>query len=132
MATNKRTFPNDYFAWYNDDNRLAVVCEDTSSSSGEKTRERYDTYQDADVTGGLRITFSSKFETIDAQTDDLKTDGGLDSGLHTAVVCYLKSRMFEDAGDVQRAQYFRAMFDKMVRQYPARKSGVRALSVPRL
>jgi hypothetical protein len=132
MATNKRTFPNDYFAWYNDDNRLAVVCEDTSSSSGEKTRERYDTYQDADVTGGLRITFSSKFETIDAQTDDLKTDGGLDSGLHTAVVCYLKSRMFEDAGDVQRAQYFRAMFDKMVRQYPTRKSGVRALSVPRL
>ena len=132
MATNKRTFPNDYFAWYNDDNRLAVVCEDTSSSSGEKTRERYDTYQDADVTGGLRITYSSKFETINSQTDDLKTDGGLDSGLHTAVVCYLKSRMFEDAGDVQRAQYFRAMFDKMVRQYPTRKSGVRALSVPRL
>ena len=128
----KRTYPNDYFAWYNDDNRLAVVCEDTSSSSGEKTRERYDTYQDADVTGGLRITFSSKFETINSQTDDLKTDGGLDSGLHTAVVCYLKSRMFEDAGDVQRAQYFRAMFDKMVRQYPTRKSGVRALSVPRL
>lgn len=132
MATNKRTFPNDYFAWYNDDNRLAVVCEDTSSSSGEKTRERYDTYQDADVTGGLRITFSSKFETINSQTDDLKTDGGLDSGLHPAVVCYLKSRMFEDTGDVQRAQYFRAMFDKMVRQYPTRKSGVRALSVPRL
>ena len=132
MATNKRTFPNDYFAWYNDDNRLAVVCEDTSSSSGEKTRERYDTYQDADVTGGLRITYSSKIETINSQTDDLKTDGGLDSGLHTAVVCYLKSRMFEDAGDVQRAQYFRAMFDKMVRQYPTRKSGVRALSVPRL
>ena len=40
--------------------------------------------------------------------------------------------MFEDAGDLQRAQYFRVMYDKMVKQYPLRKSGVRALAVPRL
>ena len=40
--------------------------------------------------------------------------------------------MFEDAGDLQRAQYFRAMFDKMIKQYPLRKSGVRTLAVPRL
>ena len=40
--------------------------------------------------------------------------------------------MFEDSGDVQRAQYFKTMYDKMVKQYPLRKSGVRALSVPRL
>ena len=132
MATNKRTFPNDYFAWYNDDQRLAIVCEDTSSTSGEKTREKYDTYQDADVTAGIRITYKSKYGTIDAQTEDLKTEAGLDSGLHPAVVCYIKSRMFEDAGDIQRAQYFRAMYDKMVRQYPLRKTGVRTLSVPRI
>ena len=132
MATNKRTFPNDYFAWYNDDQRLAIVCEDTSSTSGEKTREKYDTYQDADVAAGIRITYKSKYGTIDAQTEDLKTEAGLDSGLHPAVVCYIKSRMFEDAGDIQRAQYFRAMYDKMVRQYPLRKTGVRTLSVPRL
>ena len=31
MATNKRTYPNNYFAWYNDDNRLAIVCEDTTT-----------------------------------------------------------------------------------------------------
>tara|TARA_R100001463_G_scaffold86425_1_gene141308 strand:+ start:865 stop:1263 length:399 start_codon:yes stop_codon:yes gene_type:complete len=132
MATNKRTFPNDYFAWYNDDQRLAIVCEDTASTSGEKTREKYDTYQDADVAAGIRITYKSKYGTIDAQTEDLKTEAGLDSGLHPAVVCYIKSRMFEDAGDIQRAQYFRAMYDKMVRQYPLRKTGVRTLSVPRL
>jgi len=132
MATNKRTFPNDYFAWYNDDQRLAIVCEDTSSTSGEKTREKYDTYLDADVAAGIRITYKSKYGTIDAQTEDLKTEAGLDSGLHPAVVCYIKSRMFEDTGDVQRAQYFRAMYDKMVKQYPLRKSSVRTLSVPRM
>ena len=132
MATNKRTFPNDYFAWYNDDQRLAIVCEDTSSTSGEKTRVKYDTYQYADVTAGIRITYKSKYGTIDAQTEDLKTEAGLDSGLHTAVVWYIKSRMIEDAGDIQRAQYFRAMYDKMVRQFPLRKTGVSSLSVQRM
>ena len=132
MATIKRTYPNSYFAWYNDDDRLAILCEDTTSVSGERTTERYDTYQGSDVTAGIRITYHSKYGTIDSQTEDLKTHGDLDSGLHPMVVCYIKSRMFEDSGDVQRAQYFKTMYDKMVKQYPLRKSGVRALSVPRL
>ena len=132
MATNKRTYPNSNFAWYNDDQRVAIVCEDTTATSGEKTKEKYDSYQDADVTSGLRITYSSKYETISLQTHDLNTTAGLDSGLHPAVVCYIKSRMFEDTGDIQRAQYFKTMYDKMIRQYPSRKSGVRALSVPKL
>ena len=132
MATNKRTYPNDYFAWYNDDQRLAIICEDTTATSGERTKEKYDTYQGDDISNGIRITYKSKYGTIDAQTEDLKTEAGLDSGLHPAVVCYMKSRMFEDTGDVQRAQYFRNMYDKMVKQYPLRKSGVRSLSVPRM
>ncbi len=211
MATTKRTYPNDNFAWFNDEDRLAIVCEDTTSSSNERTTEKYDSFQgtgnlsgtisDADCSGttitfttsaahglatgdrvsisgttnfnddnlasqsvtvtgatsftmtrstsdsntnetgtftslfidnGLRITYTAKYGTIDAQTEDLKTEAGLDSGLHPAVVCYIKSRMFEDSGDVQRAQYFRTMYDKMVKQYPLRKSGVRVLSVPRM
>ena len=132
MAINKRTYPNDYFAWYNDDNRIAVVCEDTSSTSGERTKEKYDSYQDADVTNGLRITYSSKFETVSAQANDLKTDIGLDSGLHPALVCYIKARLFEDIGDLQKASYFKAIYEKMMKQYPTKKSGVRTLAVPRL
>ena len=132
MATDKRTYPNDYFAWYNDDERLAILCEDTTSTSGERTKEKYDTYQGSDITAGIRITYTSKYGTIDAQGEDLKTEAGLDSGLHPAVVCYIKSRLLEAAGDVQRAQYFRAMYDKMTSKYPLRKSGVRILSVPKL
>ena len=132
MATNKRTYPNSYFVWYNDDNRVAVLTEDTTATSGERTTEKYDTYQGDDVTNGLRITYHSKYETIDSQTEDLKTTAGLDSGLHPAVVCYIKARMFEDMGDLQRAQYFTAMYEKMMRQYPLRKTGVRQLAVPRL
>ena len=132
MATENRTYPNSNFAWYNDDNRLAIVCQDSTSVTSESTQEKYDTYQGDEVAAGLRITYSSKFETVDAQADDLKTNIGLDSGLHPAVICYIKSRMLEDAGDIQRAQYFRGMYDKMMKQYPTKKSGVRALAVPRL
>ena len=132
MATNKRTYPNTYFAWYNDDKRVAILAQDTTTTSGERTTEKYDSYQGDDVTSGVRITYHAKYETIDAITEDLQTTGGLDSGMHPAVVCYVKSRLFEDAGDVQRAQYFRAMYEKMMKQYPLRKTGVRQLAVPRL
>mgnify|MGYP003143610040 FL=1 len=127
-----RTYPNSNFAWYNDDNRIAIVARDNTSTSGERTKEKYDTFQDADVTGGLRITTNSRFDYVDAQTDDLKTNIGLDTGLHASVVCYVKARLFEDIGDLQKSQYFRVMYEKMMKQYPSRKSGVRHLAVPRL
>ena len=132
MATNKRTYPNTYFAWYNDDNRVAILTQDTTSTSGERTREKYDTYQGDDETNGLRFTYHSKYVEVDAQTDDLKTDAGLDSGMHVSVLCYVKARLFEDSGDLERAQYFRQMYEKKMKEYPLRKTGVRHLSVPRL
>ena len=132
MATNKRTYPNTYFAWYNDDDRVAILAQDTTTTSSERTKEKYDTFQGDDVTNGLRITYHSKYETVTSQSNDLKDDVGLDSGLHVSVVCYLKARMYEDMGDLQQAQYFRAMYDKQVKQYPLRKSGIRQLAVPRL
>ena len=210
MATNKRTYPNSYFTWYNDEDRLAILTQDTTATSGERTTEKYDSFQgDGNLSGnltasstsagafvdftsashglavsdrvvisgttsydgnhavtvvgdantfriaatnstsnegassgvtftslfidnGLRITYTAKYETIDAQGEDLKTTAGLDSGLHPAVVCYIKARMFEDMGDLQRAQYFTAMYTKTMNQYPLRKTGVRQLAVPRL
>ena len=132
MATNKRTYPNSYFSWYNDDSRVAILCQDTTTTSGERTKEKYDTYQGDDVTSGLRITYNSRFEYVDDQSDDLKNDISLDTGLHASVVCYIKARMFEDIGDLQKSDYFRKMYEKTMKQYPSKKSGVRALSVPRL
>ena len=127
-----RTYPNSNFAWYNDDNRIAILATDTTSTSGERTKEKYDTYQGDDITGGLRITTNSRFDYVDAQTDNLKTNIGLDTGLHVNVVCYIKARMYEDIGDLQQAQYYRQMYEKNMKQYPSRKSGVRSLAVPRL
>ena len=52
--------------------------------------------------------------------------------MHYALLCYVRARLFEDAGDYQSAQYNRQMFEKIKNQYPMRRSGVRVLSVPRI
>ena len=205
----ERNFPNDYFAWFNDDQRIAILSLDTTSTdSSERTTEKFDTFQgtgnltgtitDADcssttitftsaahglVTGdrvsisgtdsfnddnlanqtitrtgadtftmtrstsssntnetgtftslfidnGIRITYKSKYETATALTEDLDTDIGLDTSLHPMLVCYVKSRLFEDQGNFDQANYFRQMYETQVMKQKSRKSGVRSLSVP--
>jgi len=130
-----RDYPNDYFAWFNDDKRVAVVEVDITSTSGEKTKEKYDSYQSgADVSSGLRITYHSKYETVTSSnlTTELSTGMGVDTGIQECIVYYLKARMYEDMGDLQKAQYYRVMYEKELKLYPTRKSGVRVLSVPHM
>ena len=130
-----RNYPNDYFAWYNDDKRLAVVELDTTSTSGEKTKEKYDSYQsDSDIADGLRITYHSKYEAVTTSTlgSELSTTNGVDTGMQDLITCFVKARMYEDMGDLQKAQYYRQMYEKELKQYPSRKSGIRVLSVPRM
>ena len=130
----KRTYQNDNFAWYNDDKRVAILCLDTTSTTSEQTKEPYDSYQDDDVSNGLRITYHSKYETVTTAhlDDEISATHGLDTGMQNALLCYVKARLHEDQGDLQKSQYFRQMYEKTVKQYPSRKSGVRQLSVPRL
>ena len=131
----KRTYPNDYFAWYNDDRRVAVIAIDTTATTtNERVTEKFDTYQDADVTDGLRITYHSKYTPITTSnlTGQLSTTHGVDTGLQTCLLYYVKARLFEDQGNLQQAQYFRQMYEKEVKRYPSRKSGLRLLSVPRI
>lgn len=77
MATNKRTYPNDYFVYYNDDNRLAILCEDTASSSSERTKEKYDTYQGS---GNLSGTISDADCSGTTITFTCSADHGLATG----------------------------------------------------
>ena len=210
MATKKRTYPNDNFVWYNDDKRIAILSLDTEVTSGEQTKEPYDTWQgtgnlsgtisafadyngtvsgttkatcsashnltsgdrvtlssspdsyydgnytitkiDADefyftkaysaedsgtftslfINDGLRITYHSKYEQVTTSnlTSEMSPTHGVDSGMQEAIMCHVKARLYEDQGDLEKAMYFRRMYEKMVNQYPSRKSGVRTLAVP--
>ena len=130
-----RTYPNSNFAWYNDDDKLAIVCKiisnDTSDST-ETTLDKYDTFTGSSVDSGIRIHTHSKYGLVEQITDDLKVNSGLDTSLHSSIIDYIKSRLLEDVGDLQRAAYYRNKYEKTVKQYPHRKSGVRTLAVPRL
>ena len=129
----KRTYPNNYFAWYNNDDKIAIVCLVTSTDDDAGTKSgEYDTYSDSTVGAGLRIHYHAKYTEVRDPEDDLYKDIGLDSGMHYSLLCYVKARMLEDAGNYEAAQYHRQMFEKIKNQYPMRKSGVRVLSVPKI
>ena len=133
IDTNKRNFPNDYFAWYNDDNRIAIVNKQTSTSDSDGiTAGEYDTYSDSDVDNGIRIHYRSKYPKVQDIEDDMHLDLKLDSGLNSCVICFIKASLYEDNGNLEVAAYYRKMYEKMMREYPTRRSGVRNLSVPRL
>ena len=200
----KRTYPNDNFALFNDDLRLAILALDTTSSSSiERTTEKFDTFQeDGNLSGtitatttsstvqitsashglttgdrveisgtttyngnktitkvsdnvfsitdsnsgssetgtwsslfidnGLRITYKAKYGTVNAVTQDLDSDIGLDTSLHSSLVNYIKARLYEDQGNPQQAQYHNSIYDNSMMKQRSRKSGVRVLSVPNL
>ena len=93
MASSKRTYPNDYFAWYNNDDKIAIVTLITSTDDDAGTTAgQYDTYSDSTVNAGIRIHYHAKYEKVTNVEDDLKKDIGVDSGMHPAIVCYVKSR----------------------------------------
>ena len=129
----KRDTPNTYFAWYNDDDRLAVVVRQASSDSSKGTTSgEYDTYLDSTVSNGIQLTMHSKYEELTEVTDDLQADAKLDSVMHTYVLDYVKSRLLEDMGQMEASQYFRRRFQAGVARKPSRKSGVRVLAVPHI
>ena len=129
----KRDNPNSYYAWYNDDDRLAIVERKSDSDSSKGISQgQYDTYVDSTVTSGIKMTVHSKYETLTAITQDLADDAGLDSTMHTYVLDYVKSRILEDMGQMEPSQYFRTKYENGIRKAPTRRSGVRILLVPEL
>ena len=129
----KRDTPNDYYSWYNDDDRIAIVelKTATSTSKGVSSGE-YDTYLDDTVSDGIRVIIHSKYEDVDALTDDLEAGSGLDSIMHSTVLDYVKSRVLEDEGKFQESQFFKAKYDQSVAKKPTRRASVRILSTPSL
>ena len=128
-----RDKPNDYFAWYNDDDRLAIVVRSTNTDDSKGvTAGEYDTYTDSTVTDGIKMTIHSKYETAVNLTDDLQTTCGLNNSMHVHVLEYVKSRILEDNGDLEKAVFFKGKYDSGIMKKPTRKSGVRVLLVPEL
>ena len=135
--------PNNNYAWYNDDNRLAIVrkVESSGTPTGSDAGD-YDTYAGDTLSNGIRITGHTHYHKSGGamiQSSDLNDASNtfydlvdLPLGLSEALLCYVKSRVMEDNGQLEQAQYFRVKYDMMVKKHPTRKSGVRRLSLPRI
>ena len=129
----KRDYPNDYFAWYNNNEKLDIVYKRSSdSSSDSKVKETFDTYDGTTIAHGLRVHSHAKYETIKDREDDLKQDIGLDSGLHGSLIDYVRCKLYELGGDLERSMYYMQKYEQTIKKYPTRKSGVRGLALPRL
>ena len=128
-----RDTPNTYFAWFNDDDRLAVVVrQDSTDSTKGTTAGEYDTYVSTSVTDGIKMTVHSRYEPVTSLSDDLQISSGLDESMHPHVLDFCKSRILEDSGNAQEATYFRSKYERGVLKKETRKSGVRLIIVPEM
>ncbi len=131
-----RTRPNDRFAWFiNNDGtngeRIAIVVYRASTETNNR-EGKYDTYDNENVTNGLRIHYHAKYPSVSSLSSDLSTSSYVDTGLHPSIVDYVKFRLEEDMGNLEKAQYFYAKYESSIKSFPHRKSGHRSLSVPKL
>ena len=77
----ERNYPNDYFAWFNDDQRIAILSLDTTSTdSSERTSEKYDTFQGTGNLSGTITTFADYSGTVSGTTLVTDVAHGLATG----------------------------------------------------
>jgi len=110
-------------AYYFDDDRIAIV-------QNNKTTGEWDSISEATADGDgerLRVTYHARYGPITSLEQDINTDIGLKYGLHLALIDYVRSRLEEDNGDLQKASFYFGRFTKRVKQFPYRKSAVRSI-----
>jgi|TARA_Y100000296_G_C5120738_1_gene230273 hypothetical protein len=137
-----KDYPNNRFGWFldNETQHGARVCilVDRASTDTTNKNGNYDTYNETSITDGIRIHYHAKYPEVNSLTDDLSGFGTaansswIDSGLHSAILDYVKARIEEDHGAFDKAGFFMNKYKQKIHKYPHRKSGVRQLSVPNI
>ena len=103
--------------WFMDEERLGVVEKDTDEDSTGKQITEYKS-PSISLGMGLRIRYKANYRPVLKASDDLDGYSNLHESLHSALVCYVKSRLYEDAGDIEKSQYFRQMYELAIRKFP--------------
>ena len=119
-------------SYYDGDYTITKVDADEFYFTKAYSAEDSGTFTSLFVDDGIRMTIHSKYEDVTVITTALDTTHGLDSSMHSSVLDYVKSRVLEDMGQLEQAQFFRARFEVSVSKKRTRRSGVRFLSVPKL
>ena len=123
MAT--RASVNSEFAYYIQGDAIAILYKNQTSG-------KYDSWSGTSVDDAIRITYTAKYDAVQYYDNNLTDDNRVDSGLHAALLNYVKSRIEEDMGNADKSAYFLQKYRNKVRTYPHRKSGQRGIKLPTL
>jgi hypothetical protein len=114
-------------AYYFDDDRIAIVQKNNSTGEWESISEDLTNSSNLEFDHRLRVTYHARYGPITGLEQDINTDIGLKYGLHLALIDYVRSRLEEDNGDLQKASFYFGRFTKRIKQFPYRKSAVRSI-----
>ena len=114
---------NKDFAYYIEGDRFAVLYKNQSTG-------KYESWSGVNVSDGIRVKYTSKYEAAQYYDSNFKTDNNVDSGLHIAILEYVKHRLEEDKGDVQKSAYFLQKYRQKVSTYSHSKKGARGILLP--
>tara|TARA_Y100000401_G_scaffold115987_1_gene120759 strand:+ start:5793 stop:6179 length:387 start_codon:yes stop_codon:yes gene_type:complete len=103
--------------WFIDEERLGIVQKNESEDSTGKVLTEFKS-PTISIGMGIRIRYKANHRPVDSIDQDLDAHSNLHESLHPALVCYVKSRLYEDAGDLKTAQYFRQMYEVKIRKFP--------------
>ena len=116
---------NGKFAYYIQGDELALLYKN-------QTTGKYGTWNGDDVPSGIRYTAVAIYSPLETFGDDLFDINRIDSSLHALILDYVKSRLEEDNGAIDKSSYFLQKYRNKVRKYPHRKGGKRGIKFPPL
>ena len=123
MANRKN--PNTNFGWYIEGDMIAILYKNASTGA-------YESWRSSTVEDAVRVSYTAKYDAVQYYDNNLKDNNRVDSGLHAALLNYVKSRLEEDMGNYDKSAYFHQKYRNKIRTYPHRKKGQRGIKVPNL
>ena len=121
---NRKTVNSD-FSYYFSGDRLALLYQNQSSG-------KLESWPESDVGDGLRIHYTAKYEAAQYFDNNFRDDLGVDSGLHIAILEFVKHRLEEDLGNIQKSAYFLQKYKQKINTYPHSRKGIRGIKLPPL
>ena len=99
--------------WFIDEERVGIVEKETSEDSTGKMLTEYKS-PTISIGMGLRIRYKANYRPVSKIDEDLDGYSNLHESLHPALVCYVKSRLYEDAGDMEMREFFMREFKRQL------------------
>lgn len=116
---------NAKFGYYIEGNQLGILHRNADTGKMES-------YSGQDVQEGIRVSYTAKYNAVKYYDDNIADNNKVDSGLHVALLDYVKARLEEDMGNVDKSMYFKSKYRNKIKTYPHSKKGQRGLKVPHL